>query len=544
MERERMNSYYVDMSSHKNYLELTNVVFAYNTPNLNKRQINYGTTEDEQAASLEKAKTLLEMPVYAKCKNNMKGQASFGSHEARKRIDGTYEFDTIPIGVHTSVKIEDRDVLTVDGTVKTLPALVATERIWKRNKNAVAAIERLFPEGKLVNSWELDVSNFVEPGDGLRYIKDYEFLGNCFMASGESAIPAYPCAQILEVSADTQTEDCEMMVAEALSLDFAEQGGDEVTYLKDMEKALSDPESTETAGVAVEDKDAGHEDAPENSEAEKTEEEFLKEKKKKKILGKDMDDNGLEDPDDLEEDDAAKKKKKSSGGTGGGGGGCSSVAENAAPVGNLVEEPENSSLTDNDIHMLIYNECRKRYGDGYPMFFFPENHTIWWHKYNALDTQFMQAVYEINGNELKIVSEMEMQLEIPDVGIPEALAAKDNEIKELTSQVNALSDFKEKYESAQEKERAEKHAADVAALQIMVENAGCFSKEEIASQTMKDNIQNLRVSEVKAAIYDKKMATPSAVEASSVSNMIPPRQNLEADAPADRVGAMRRWLGR
>ena len=130
--------------------------------------------------------------------------------------DGELFFDTTPIGVHTAVEIKD-DTVDVNGKLETLPCLFATQKIWKRNKNAVAAIKRLFAEGKLHNSWEI-ASYEYSFADGVKTITGYEFEGNTFLGY-EFADPAYgKDAKVVSLS---QTD--ELMVAEALSRDLIDQ---------------------------------------------------------------------------------------------------------------------------------------------------------------------------------------------------------------------------------------------------------------------------------------------------------------------------------
>lgn len=73
---------YIELSEHKSYLELSNLVCFYNSPSLNGLQLDYGETEEEQAEALQKAQTLCLMPVYAKVTVNAKAEPTFAGHEA------------------------------------------------------------------------------------------------------------------------------------------------------------------------------------------------------------------------------------------------------------------------------------------------------------------------------------------------------------------------------------------------------------------------------------------------------------------------------
>ena len=191
------------------FLTLVNRICYYDEPNLNSVLLPSDTAE-------ECAQSLIDMPVYAKCRTNADGEPTFGSHEVALDADGELFFDTTPIGVHTAVEIKD-DTVDVNGKLETLPCLFATQKIWKRNKNAVAAIKRLFAEGKLHNSWEI-ASYEYSFADGVKTITGYEFEGNTFLGY-EFADPAYgKDAKVVSLS---QTD--ELMVAEALSRDLIDQ---------------------------------------------------------------------------------------------------------------------------------------------------------------------------------------------------------------------------------------------------------------------------------------------------------------------------------
>lgn len=100
------------------YLTLVNRICYYDEPNLNSVLLPSDTAE-------ECAKSLIDMPVYAKCRTNADGEPTFGSHEAALDDNGDLFFDTVPIGVHTSVEIKD-DTVDVNGKLETLPCLFAT----------------------------------------------------------------------------------------------------------------------------------------------------------------------------------------------------------------------------------------------------------------------------------------------------------------------------------------------------------------------------------------------------------------------------------
>lgn len=201
----------VNIAEHTSYLELVSRVCFYNEPNLNGDMLPYDDT------SLGKAQTLVNMPVQAKYRVNPDGTPSLGGHEMVKKKDGTIEFKTQSIGTHTSVEIKNDNVL-VDGSIKELPCLFASYRIWKRYPNYVAAIKRLFDNGILYGSWEINTYQYLYD-NGIRKITDYEFIANCLL--GETSYPSYgTSANAISMA---QINDNQLMIAEALSQDLLDE---------------------------------------------------------------------------------------------------------------------------------------------------------------------------------------------------------------------------------------------------------------------------------------------------------------------------------
>lgn len=65
----------IELSENENYIELTNRLCYYTDPNLNNVALEYNET------SIDKAKTLINMPVVAKYATNSKGEPTFKGHE-------------------------------------------------------------------------------------------------------------------------------------------------------------------------------------------------------------------------------------------------------------------------------------------------------------------------------------------------------------------------------------------------------------------------------------------------------------------------------
>lgn len=201
----------VGIAEHKNYLELVSRICYYDEANKNNVML-----PSENA--LEKAQTLVNMPVQAKYRVNSDGDPTFGGHEVCIDSDGDVHFGTYSIGTHTRVYIEDADV-SVGGTIKHLPCLYAEYRIWSRYENYVDALKRLYSLGKLYGSWEITVGDYTVLPNGIKRVNDYEFIANTLLGY-ENATPAYGAdAKAISLSSDNGTDL--LMVAEALSQDVA-----------------------------------------------------------------------------------------------------------------------------------------------------------------------------------------------------------------------------------------------------------------------------------------------------------------------------------
>lgn len=199
----------IEIAEHKTYLELTSRICYYDDVNANNMMLPYDDTSED------KANTLVNMPVQAKYKTNRTGDPTFGGHEMYKDSQGNVIFNTSSIGTHTEVFIEEDTITTVKGEVKTLPCLFAKYRIWKRYKNVIDAVKRLFDLNKLYSSWEILTSAY-EFKDGVKKITDYVFEANTLLGF-EYSTPSYGAsASALSLA----TEGSQMIIAEALSQDL------------------------------------------------------------------------------------------------------------------------------------------------------------------------------------------------------------------------------------------------------------------------------------------------------------------------------------
>lgn len=172
----------------------------------------------EKDISNEEFQTLIGQPLVCKVVVDPKTKEyDFSGHNMKriKQFDEEgkeitiVDFDTSPIGFHTSVEVED---VEVEGITKR--CLTATVTLWTRYYRALDVIERLGE--KLRTSWEVSYDSFYTQ-KGVKWLKDIQFLANCCL--GSNVTPAYSDAGLLEVA----EENTDMQLAIAFMEDLQEE---------------------------------------------------------------------------------------------------------------------------------------------------------------------------------------------------------------------------------------------------------------------------------------------------------------------------------
>lgn len=496
----------VDIAEHSTYLELTSRICYYDEPNLNNDMLPYDET------TLEKAQTLVDMPVQGKYKLNSNGEPTFGSHQMVKKKDGTVEFGTSSIGTHTEVYIEN-DNVDVKGTIKNLPCLFAKYRIWKRYKNVVAAVQRLFNLGKLYSSWEINTYQYIYDR-GIRKVTDYEFLGNCLLGY-EYAFPSYgTSANAISMA---QLSDNQLMIAEALSQDLLDENinndNKEENLLSDMnvasaeEKVVSPVEST----VAEENKQ-------------------------------------IEEP---VIDSASSKEEKEE-----------------TPV------VDSAQLTVWDLKEKVRKACKDKLGKWcWVSFMFPNEKEVWC-EYDGAETEldYVKFTYEVDENDNITVSEPEyvkLTVSIAEVNTTVAELNKEVEtakaeldiknnaitqasetIQELKNQIAELTPFKEKVEAVEREEIEKQITAEKDALRNKMLKGGLFTEAEVAEKNIADLIEardesaiNNLIADKFIASFDSKEEVTTKTEVVSAEEITSASANLETeDQETDIRSFMRKVL--
>lgn len=477
----------------------------YDYPNSNGRQLNYGKTDEERAATLARAQTLKLMPVKAYYCTNADGEPTFGGHEVSYDENGNIIYGTEKIGVHYDVYIKTANVTAADGTKRRLPCLYAKQRIWSDKPHVIAAVKRLYGLGKLNTSWEMQVSSY-EYKQGIKYLNEYEFTGNAMLGFDDQRHPNHPAygqdAKVIALSSESEDqENYELMIAEALAKDLLEHKANiklnpenEVEVMNENEKLESDLPIAEVSTEEQEVPEVPVEEAQTGVEAPTTEH-----------------------------------------------------SEQPAEAQEPSEQVETSALTMGDIMMKLNDVYRATVGHwGYCNYMWPEEHIAWMHHSDMLEAEYDQVTYSVNADAVVIDSIERVSIALPVRELSQQYVALKQQNEELSTSVATLTKYKEQYEAMEQAEAKKQHDAEVAALRTLVEESNCFTAEEISDmQSMIDNAQKL---EIQAKIGERLMQQRKATPETSAAEQQPeamPKAGLEQEhvpEAEDKVSGLRRWL--
>ena len=530
-----LSSKTIDIAENDLYLELTNRMCYFDDKNLNNVLLPYKGVEEK---ALECAKSLINMPVQAKYKK-IAGKDDLGSHEMHINPDGEVVFDTESIGTHVDVWIEETEVTTVSGEVKKLPCLYAKKRIWKRNKNFINAIKRLYEsESGLGSSWEIQTLEYTFK-DGVKTLTDYVFLSDCLL--GSTTTPAYNgTSKAISLSSLTEQE---LMVAEALSQDIISQGLDKNNQEKEENILKKDKNITLSADENVEEVNTDEASTNENTDAESVEESDDTENSEETNKEKDGEDK--EDTDDKEDiddnDDSECKKKKSSVST------------------------ETSSLTEYDLRVKITQACREKFRDWcWVSFMFPEERVVWCEYDGDSELDYLKFTYTVENDEVSVSDpeKVTLTVSVKDINstvseYEKTIAEKDDlivkassEITSLKSENTELSQYKEKFTQMEQEKVAAELAQKKEDLIASVIKSGQITREEIeASEEFSGYVDNLDKKSLMAIVGERLSAsvdnkTDENIETSESKSDVHVASNLnnEDDEVVDKASIMRNFL--
>ena len=498
VEKICLSSKTIDIAENDLYLELTNRMCYYDDKNLNNVLLPYKGVEE---SALECAKSLINMPVQAKYKK-IEGQDDLGSHEMYITPDGEVVFGTESIGTHVDVWIEETDVVTVSGETRKLPCLYAKKRIWKRNKNLINAIKRLYEsEDGLGSSWEIQTLEYIYK-DGIKKLTNYLFLSDCLL--GSTTTPAYNgTSKAISLSAISEQE---LMVAEALSIDLSENQG-------------------ETFDI---------------NDNQKKEENILK-KDKNINLSSEENVDGVTTTEEVSED----KNNDTN-----------AVSETDIENSEGEKEPstETSALTSYDLRKKISKACRDKVDDWcWVAYLFPEEHEVWCEYDGESELDYLKFTYTVENDEV-IVSEPEKvkltvsvaeinskiaELEAEVSTKDEAIIKSGEEIARLKTEIYELTPFKEKFEKA-EQDRIENELKEKKdALVSSITKSGLITKEEIEeSEELKGYVNNLDEKSLKAVLADRYIASLGEDTATTTTEVSQSNTNNEPETASTNLDGL------
>lgn len=464
----------IDIAEHTSYLELTSRVCFYDEPNLNNDMLPTDET------TLEKANSLVNMPVQAKYCLSPSGEPTFSGHEMKKsKSTGEITFGTSSVGTHTEVYIEN-DNVDVNGTIKNLPCLFAKYRIWKRYKNVVAAVQRLFSLGKLYSSWEINTYQYIFDR-GIRKITDYEFLANCLLGY-EYAYPSYgTSANAISMA---QLNDNQLMIAEALSQDLLDKNN---TNSNDEEENLL-AKKNDTSPVV------------------------------ENIIASASPDAQTED--------------------------TTNTTSTAEDNNKETLTTDSAQLTVWDLKTKVGEACRKKLGKWcWASFMFPNEKEVWC-EYDGAESEldYVRFTYEVAEDDTVTVSEpeyvkltvsiaevntkiAELEKEIQTVKAEldiknDAITKASETIQNLNTQISELTPYKEQVEVAERKKIEEQITAEKEALKEKLLKGNLFSEEDIAEKRIQDLIETRDVSAINSLIADKFVASFDVTEKNDTSKTV------------------------
>lgn len=450
----------IDVAEHSTYLELTSRVCYYDEPNLNNDMLPFDDLTEERA------KTLINMPVQARYRTSPNGEPTFSGHEMVKKKDGSIEFKTSSIGTHTEIYIEN-DNVDVNGTIKNLPCLFAKYRIWKRYKNVVAAVQRLFNLGKLYSSWELNTYQYIFDR-GIRKVTDYEFLANTLLGF-EYAYPSYGISA--NAISMAEFKDNQLMIAEALSQDLLDENNNN-----------------------------------------NKEEDLLSKKNESSVVDENIVASESETPVSETNDNTT-------------------ASSNTDNTNNEQHTTDSAQLTDYDLRDKLRDTCRVKLGKWcWVSFLFPNEKEVWC-EYDGRDTEldYVKFTYEVADDDTITVSEPEYvkltvsvaeintkiselekeistvkaELDIKNVAITKASET----IQDLNVTISELKPFKEQAEIAEQKRIEIEIAEDKKRLTSKLLKGNLFSESEIAEKNIAELIEARNESAINSLIADRFVAS-------------------------------------
>lgn len=439
-------------------------------------------------------KTIIGYPMVARLLTDAFGNpVDFSDHCVTKRKDAngniTYRFNTMPIGSITDSEIQEMEI---DGETK--KCIVISSKLWSdRFPEYFQVLDKLWEDGNVSSSWELDVSNYEFDEDKTKILRDFEFVGNCIL--GSKVRGAVTRAGMLEyASVENQEEDeAELALASALSQDIKN------TEVGD--KMKEDEKTVEQASSEV---------STETENAEKTEQ--VEETKKEES-------SVTEDEKSEQKEEATKEE---------------SVKEESAKAEET--EKEQATLTSNDIERQLEDLCYDDYDKyGYVSYLFPEEHYALCRTCRMNALTFNKVNYSVTDDKVSIDSVEPVTLAVEVKDINTVIAQKDDTIVALNTenlslkkQVASLQKDSEELASIKKEQAEAELKTKQAEIASYVESSNMFSAEELESEEVKLAIASVDYPAIKSMIADKVVAEKKEVAQKEKEIEVSEKLNLES----------------
>lgn len=226
---------------------------------------------------------------------------------------------------------------------------------------------------------------------------------------------------------------------------------------------------------------------------------------------------------------------------------------------NNPEELETASLTDCDLFTKINKACEDAIkGWGYLSYWFPEEHTVWFHADNApTQLDYKLFTYTVENNEVTVSEPQDVKLTVSVSDINTVLAEKDEKIETLTAeleikdkavisagekigklnvQISELQPYKEQVEKAEQEKIEAEIAEEKESLKKNLLKGGLFTEEEIAKAEIAELIEardktaiNSLIAEKYIASFDKEETDVAEDVETEESNPVTATASLETD---------------
>lgn len=392
-------------------------------------------------------------------------------------------------------------------------------KLWtSRFPEYFKVFDKLWDDGNISSSWELTATEVVTKGVNKIY-KVFEFIGDCIL--GKNHTPAVPGSGVIEYA------EFDDELSNALMTDISNSNTSNYENIEEKEDIN------------------------------------LAEKTKKDDLIKDTEKENTT-TDSVEETEKDKKKTSCAEDTSE----TKETAESTVESEDNPEEPETASLTDSDLFRKINKACEDAIkGWGYVSYWFPEEHTVWFHVYDApTQLDYKLFTYTVENDEVTVSEPQDVKLTVSVSDVNTVLAEKDEKIETLTAeleikdkavisagekigklnvQISELQPYKEQIEKAEQEKIEAEIAEEKESLKKNLLKGGLFTEEEITKAEIAELIEARDKTAIYGLIAEKYIASfdKEETDVADKEEIVPATASLETnDVNESPVTFMRDFL--